>query len=52
VKDIETVLVVGAFIARIPLVDKLAIDPFEIHTGDLVKVDADGETVMITKQRK
>jgi predicted aconitase with swiveling domain len=51
VKDVETVLVVSAFIVKVPLVDKLEKNPFEIiRTGDLVKVDADKGAVTITKQ--
>jgi predicted aconitase with swiveling domain len=50
VKDVETVLVVSAFIANVPLVDKLEKDPFEtIHTGDYVKVDADTGKVTVRK---
>jgi predicted aconitase with swiveling domain len=50
VKDVETVLVVTAFIAQVPLVDRLERDPLEaISTGDLVKVDANKGTVTITK---
>jgi predicted aconitase with swiveling domain len=52
VKDVETVLVVSAFIAKVPLVDKLEQDPFEaISTGDFVKVDADKSIIAITRQR-
>jgi hypothetical protein len=52
VKDVETVLVVSAFIVKVPLVDRLENDPFEaIQTGDFVKVDADKGTVTITKQK-
>jgi len=52
VKDVETVLIVSAFIAKVPLVDGLEKDPFEnIHTGDLVKVDADKGTVTVERQR-
>lgn len=51
VKDVETVLVVSAFIVKVPLVDRLEKDPFEvIRTGDFVKVDAEKSTVTITKQ--
>jgi hypothetical protein len=51
VRDVETVLIVSAFIAKVPLVDRLEKDPFEaIHTGDFVKVDADKSTVTIKKQ--
>jgi len=52
VKDVETVLIVSAFIAKVPLVDKLEKDPFEIiRTGDFVKVDAEKGVVTIAKQR-
>jgi predicted aconitase with swiveling domain len=51
VKDVETVLVVSAVIAKIPLVDRLEKDPFAaISTGDLVKVDADRGTVSVIKK--
>jgi len=51
VKDVETVLVVSAFIVKVPLVDRLEKDPFEvIHTGNFVKVNAEKSTVTITKQ--
>lgn len=50
VKDVETVLIVSAFIAKVPLVDKLEKDQFEtIHSGDLVKVDADKCTVTVER---
>jgi predicted aconitase with swiveling domain len=50
VKDVETVLIVSAFIAKIPLVDRLEKDPFKtIHTGDTVKVDADKGTVVVER---
>ncbi len=50
VKDVETVLIVSAVLAKVPLVDRLEKDPFEaIHTGDLVKVDA--EKGMVTVKR-
>jgi len=52
VKDVETVLVVSAFLVKVPLVDRLERDPFEtIHTGDFVKVDAEKGIVTITKQK-
>jgi predicted aconitase with swiveling domain len=52
VKDVETVLVVSAFIARVPLVDRLEKDPFEtIQNGDFVRVDADKGEVTITKRK-
>jgi len=52
VKDVETVLIVSAFIAKVPLVDRLEKDPFKnIHTGDLVKVDADKGTVTVERQK-
>ena len=50
VKDVETVLMVTAFIGEVPLVDKLEKDPFTaIGTGDYVKVNADEGIVVITK---
>ena len=52
VKDVETVLVVSAFLVKVPLVDRLEKDPFEIiHTGDFVKVDAEKGRVIVTKGR-
>jgi len=52
VKDVETVLVVSAFMVRVPLVDRLEKDPFEvIQTGDFVKVDAEKGMVTITRQK-
>ena len=51
VKDVETVLIVSAFIAKVPLVDRLEKDPFEvIHDDDFVKVDAEKGQVMIRKR--
>jgi hypothetical protein len=51
VKDVETVLIVSAFLVKVPLVDRLEKDPFEIiHTGDYVKVDAEKGKVTVTKQ--
>jgi len=50
VKDVETVLIVSAVLAKVPLVDRLERDPFEaIHTGDLVRVDAEKGTVTVKK---
>ncbi len=50
VKDIETVLIVSAFLVKVPLVDRLEKDPFEvIHTGDFVRVDAEKGMVTVTK---
>jgi predicted aconitase with swiveling domain len=52
VKDAETVLVVTAFISKIPLMDRLEKDPFTvIDTGDCVEVKADEEIVVITKHK-
>jgi len=52
VKDVETVLIVSAFLVKVPLVDRLEKDPFEaIHTGDFVKVDADRGRVIIVKSK-
>jgi hypothetical protein len=51
VKDVEPVLVGSAVLTKIPLVDKLEKDPFEvIHTGDIVKVDADKGIVSLTSK--
>ncbi len=51
VKDIETVLIVSAFLVKVPLVDRLEKDPFEIiRTGDFVKVDAEKGMVTVTKR--
>lgn len=53
VKDVETVLVVSAFIVNVPLVDRLEKDPFEvIQTGDFVKVDAEKGKVTITRRER
>ena len=52
VKDVETVLIVSAFIAKVPLVDRLEKDPFKaIKTGDLVRVDANKGTVVIERHK-
>jgi len=49
VKDVETVLVVSAFLVKVPLVDRLEKDPFEvIRTGDFVEVDANKGKVAVT----
>jgi len=51
VKDVETVLIVSAFLVKVPLVDRLEKDPFEIiHTGDFVKVNAEKGVVTVTRQ--
>jgi predicted aconitase with swiveling domain len=51
VKDVETVLIVSAFIAKVPLVNRLEKDPFEvIQTGDFIKVDAEKGLVAIRRQ--
>jgi len=50
VKDVETVLVVSAFMVEVPLVDRLERDPFEvIDAGDFVKVDAEKGMVTVKK---
>jgi len=50
VKDVETVLIVSAVIANVPLVDRLEKDPFHIiNTGDFVKVNADEGKVTVIK---
>jgi predicted aconitase with swiveling domain len=52
VKDVETVLVVSAFLVKVPLVDRLEKDPFNvIQTGDFVRVDAERGRVTVTKPR-
>ncbi len=52
VKDVETVLVVSAFIAKVPLVDRLEKDPFEaIKNGDFVKVDAEEGKITVMKRK-
>lgn len=52
VKDVETVLIVSAFIAKVPLVDRLEEDPFKvINTGDLVRVDANKGTVVVERPK-
>jgi len=51
VKDVETVLVVSAFLVKVPLVDRLENDPFVvIRTGDFVEVDAERGIVTVTKR--
>jgi len=51
VKDVETVLIVSAFLVKVPLVDRLEKDPFEIiRTGDFVRVDAEKCRVTITRK--
>jgi hypothetical protein len=50
VTDVEPVLVSAAALLKIPLVDRLEKDPFEIiQTGDLVKVDATNAVVTVVK---
>jgi predicted aconitase with swiveling domain len=52
VKDVETVLIVSAFMVKVPLVDRLEKDPFKvIHTGDFLRVDAEKGLVTIVKQK-
>jgi len=51
VKDVETVLIVSAFLVKVPLVDRLEKDPFEvIRSGDFVEVDADKGRVLVTRR--
>jgi predicted aconitase with swiveling domain len=50
-RDVETVLIVSAVLSKVPLVNKLEKDPFEIiRTGDFVKVDANKGIVTIIKR--
>lgn len=52
VKDVKTVLVVNAFMAKVPLVDRLEKDPLKtIYTGDFVKVGADNSIVMAIRRK-
>ena len=52
VKDIETVLVVSSFLVKVPLVDRLEKDPFEvIQTGDFVRVDAEKSRITVIKRK-
>ena len=44
----DTVVVVGAIIADIPMVDQ--VDIKQIKTGDILEVDGDKGTVKITSQ--
>ena len=45
-------LIVSAVIAKVPLVDRLEKDPFEvIHSGDFVKVDAQKQIVTVVKRK-
>jgi predicted aconitase with swiveling domain len=51
VKDVETVLVVSAVLSKVPLVDRLEEDPFDvIRTGDFVNVNADKGIVTLEKK--
>lgn len=46
----ETIIACGAIMGRVPVVDCLERDPFEVlHNGDIVEVDADAQTVTIKK---
>ena len=51
VADVEPVLVSAAALLKVPLVDRLEKDPFEvIDAGDTVKVDATNSVVTVVKQ--
>jgi predicted aconitase with swiveling domain len=51
VADVEPVLVSAAALLKVPLVDRLEKDPFEvINAGDTVKVDATNALVTVVKQ--
>jgi len=44
----DVVMVIGAIISKIPMVDNFDVDPVSvIHTGDMVEVDADNGVVTI-----
>jgi len=50
VADVEPVLVSAAALLKVPLVDRLERDPFEvIEAGDIVKVDATNGVVTVVK---
>ena len=50
VTDVEPVLLGSAVLTKIPLVDRLERNPFEvISSGDFVKVDADNGSVIVKK---
>ena len=47
----ETIIAVGAIMGKIPVMDHLEVNPFDvIETGDYVKVNADEGYVEITKK--
>ena len=49
--DAEPVIVSSAVIVSSPMVDRMEADPFEaIEDGDYVEVDADANTVTVTKK--
>lgn len=51
VREIEPVLVSAAVVMETPMVDRLQADPFEvIADGDWVEIDAEKETVTVTKR--
>ena len=50
--DIDALAVLGCVVNRIPMVSDLDGDPFDIiQTGDLVEVDADAGTLVVTKRQ-
>ena len=49
--DPEPVLVSSVYVVEVPMVDRMETDPYTlIEDGDHVKVDADNQTVTITKK--
>ena len=51
VREIEPVLVSAAVVLETPMVDRLQADPFDvIADGDWVEIDAETETVTVTKR--
>ena len=47
----ETIVAVGAILCKLPVVDRLEEDPFEIiENGDYVKVDATNGIVEVIKK--
>lgn len=50
--DPEPVLVSSVYVVDVPMVDSLEVDPYAlIEDGDWVEVDADQQTVTITKKK-
>lgn len=51
--QVDALAVLGCVVNGIPMVTDLERDPFEaIHTGDLVRVDADSGTLTVTRKER